>query len=179
MPSKPKTASKTPSADTPVDTAAYEGPPGVFKRIAVIVYDAFLLFAVLFVATLIPAYFISPESFVANPATDSVVHELDIPLQGWAYRVYLLLLIIIFYSWFWRKSGQTLGMQAWRIKLEHADGGKPSWKQCIVRVIVAGVSLAAGGLGYWWIWIDRDRRSWHDRASNTVLRTIPKAKKKV
>ena len=97
MPSKPKTASKTPSADTPVDTAAYEGPPGVFKRIAVIVCDAFLLFAVLFVATLIPAYFISPESFVANPATDSVVHELDIPLQGWIYRIYLLLLIIIFY----------------------------------------------------------------------------------
>ncbi|MBQ0760902.1 MAG: putative RDD family membrane protein YckC [Zhongshania sp.] len=184
MPKKSKTTNPLPKKDAttkPVSDnqiIANEGPPGVFRRIAVIVYDAFLLFAVLFVATLIPAYFISPESFIANPANNSVVHELDIPLQGWIYRAYLVTLIIIFYGWFWRKNGQTLGMQAWRIKLESQDGGKPSWGQCTIRVLVAGVSLLAGGLGYWWIWIDRDSLSWHDRASKTVLRSIPKDKKK-
>lgn len=152
-------------------------PPGVFRRIAAIVYDVFLLFAVLFVATLIPAYFLSPESFIANPANNSVVHELNIPLQGWIYRGYLLVLIIVFYGWFWRKNGQTLGMQAWRLKLENLNGDQPSWMQCVIRVLVAGVSLAAGGLGYWWIWLDRDSRSWHDRASKTVLRSISKDKK--
>jgi uncharacterized RDD family membrane protein YckC len=184
MPAKPKTPSAELNNDSAPKTsknnssATHEAPPGVFRRIAVIVYDAFLLFAVLFVATLIPAFFLSPESFVANPANNSVVHELDIPLQGWLYRAYLVVLIIIFYGWFWRKSGQTLGMQAWRIKLESLSGDKPSWTQCIIRVLIAGVSLAAGGLGYWWIWIDKDSRSWHDRASNTVLRSIPKDKKK-
>jgi uncharacterized RDD family membrane protein YckC len=159
-------------------TAPAEGPPGVFRRIAAIIYDVFLLFAVLFIATLIPAYFLSPESFVANPANNSVVHELDIPLQGWIYRGYLLMLIIVFYGWFWRKSGQTLGMQAWRIKLENLNGDQPSWTQCVIRVLVASVSLAAGGLGFWWIWLDRDSRAWHDRASKTVLRSIPKEKNK-
>ena len=124
---------------TPPNTNAIEdakpilqqGPPGVFRRLAVIVYDSFLLFAVLFVATLIPAYILSPEMFAAKPANDSVVHELNIPMQGWIYRVYLVALIILFYGWFWRKSGQTLGMQAWRIKLESVSGGKPSWSQCV------------------------------------------------
>ena len=171
---------------TPPNTNAIEdakpilqrGPPGVFRRLAVIVYDSFLLFAVLFVATLIPAYILSPEMFAAKPANDSVVHELNIPMQGWIYRVYLVALIILFYGWFWRKSGQTLGMQAWRIKLESVSGGKPSWSQCVTRVLVAGVSFAAAGLGYWWIWLDKEGRSWHDLASKTVLRSIPKDKKK-
>jgi uncharacterized RDD family membrane protein YckC len=90
----------------------------------------------------------------------------------------LMMLIIVFYGWFWRKSGQTLGMQAWRIKLENLNGDQPSWTQCVIRVLVAGISLAAGGLGFWWIWLDRDSRAWHDRASKTVLRSIPKEKNK-
>ncbi|CAA0087478.1 Uncharacterised protein [Zhongshania aliphaticivorans] len=169
---------KKQASDTPTPSVNTEQPPGVFRRLAAIVYDGFLLFAVLFVATLIPAFILSPESFSATPANNSVVHELDIPLQGWLYRAYLLMLIIIFYGWFWRKSGQTLGMQAWRIKIEHQNGGKPSWGQCIIRVAVGAISLAAGGMGYWWIWLDKDGLAWHDRASRTVLRAIPKDKKK-
>ncbi|MET0378345.1 MAG: hypothetical protein ABW049_05060 [Spongiibacteraceae bacterium] len=30
------------------------------------------------------------------------------------------------------------------------------------------------GLGYWWIWLDPQQRSWHDRASNTRVVVLPK-----
>ncbi|GAA4083167.1 RDD family protein [Zhongshania borealis] len=152
--------------------------PGVFRRLAAIVYDCFLLFAILFVASLIPALLLSPEIMSNDAANNSVVHELNSPLQGSLYRFYLVSLIFIFYGWFWRKSGQTLGMQAWRIKLESSSGDQPSWSQCLIRLVVAIPSLGLAGLGYWWIWLDRDGLAWHDRASNTRLRSIPKAAKK-
>jgi len=152
--------------------------PSPFRRLAAIVYDCFLLFAILFVASLIPALLLSPEIMSNNAANNSVVHELNSPLEGAWYRVYLLSLIVAFYSWFWRKSGQTLGMQAWRIKLESSDGGKPSWGQCLIRLAVAVPALGLAGLGYWWIWIDKNGLAWHDRASNTRLRALAKPSKK-
>jgi uncharacterized RDD family membrane protein YckC len=151
--------------------------PGVFRRLAAIVYDCFLLFAILFVASLIPALLLSPEIMSNDAANNSVVHELNSPLEGGLYRIYLLSIIVVFYCWFWRKSGQTLGMQAWRIKLESHDGDKPSWSQCLIRLAVAIPALGLAGLGFWWIWLDRDSMAWHDRASNTRLRSLPKPAK--
>ena len=40
----------------------------------------------------------------------------------------------------------------------------------------ACVSLAALGLGYFWIWIDRERLAWHDRWSGTRVVVLPKKK---
>ena len=74
----------------------------------------------------------------------------------------------------WRRGGQTLGMRPWRLKLVTADGGTAGWKALWLRYLVGLLSLAAGGLGFWWAWIDRDRRTWHDRASGTHLVRLPK-----
>jgi uncharacterized RDD family membrane protein YckC len=38
------------------------------------------------------------------------------------------------------------------------------------------VSVAALGLGYFWIWIDRDRLAWHGRWSGTKVVVLPKKK---
>ena len=38
-----------------------------------------------------------------------------------------------------------------------------------LRYLVGSVSLLAGGLGFWWAWVDRDRLAWHDRASGTRM----------
>ena len=74
----------------------------------------------------------------------------------------------------WRRGGQTLGMRPWRLKLVTADGGTAGWKALWLRYLVGLLSLAAGGLGFWWAWIDSDRRTWHDRASGTHLVRLPK-----
>ena len=74
----------------------------------------------------------------------------------------------------WRRGGQTLGMRPWRLKLVACNGGVPGWKSLWLRFAVGLLSLAAGGLGFWWAWFDRDRRTWHDRASSTCLVRIPK-----
>ena len=87
-----------------------------------------------------------------------------------------LLTVIGFFSIFWLKSGQTLGMQAWRIKLVRCDGGNISLKDCVVRCLGALLSALCLGLGYLWCLFDSEKRSWHDRLSNTELQLLPKRK---
>lgn len=69
----------------------------------------------------------------------------------------------------WRRGGQTLGMRPWRLHLLGNDGGTLYWRALWLRYLVGTLSLLAGGLGFWWAWVDRERLCWHDRASGTRL----------
>jgi uncharacterized RDD family membrane protein YckC len=85
-------------------------------------------------------------------------------------------MIVLFFCVFWTRSGQTLGMLAWRLRVERSDGATLTWRDALLRLAGACVSLAALGLGYFWIWIDRDRLTWHDRWSGTRVVVVPKRK---
>ena len=73
----------------------------------------------------------------------------------------------------WRRGGQTLGMRPWRLKVV-AEAGAPTPRQLWIRYVVGSLSLLVGGLGFWWAWVDRDRLTWHDRASGTRLLRLPR-----
>jgi uncharacterized RDD family membrane protein YckC len=90
------------------------------------------------------------------------------------YRLALLLVWIGFYGLFWTRSGQTLGMLAWRLKLVRTDGRPVGWRDVFLRLAAGVPSLLLAGLGYFWIWLDRDRLAWHDRASHTRPVVLPK-----
>jgi len=65
----------------------------------------------------------------------------------------------------WKRGGQTIGMRPWRLRVVTSADGKPDSKALWLRFCVGSLSLAVAGLGFWWAWIDRDRLTWHDRAS--------------
>ena len=81
---------------------------------------------------------------------------------------------LIFYIWFWRHGGQTLGMLAWRIRLVALTGGTPSVKDCILRCLWAFPSALLCGLGYLWIYFDPQNCCLHDRLSKTrvILKNV-------
>ncbi len=146
---------------------------GVFRRLAALVYDAFLLFGLL-VAPLVIVIALRSRPVLPD---GSVAHDLP-PIAPPSFMlVYMITIICSFYWYFWRKKGQTLGMQAWRLRLDSTDGGRPSLQQCVVRSAVSLLSLLCGGLGYYWLWWDRARATWHDRASNTYVVVLPKREK--
>lgn len=119
-----------------------------------VVYDSFLLLAVLFFATAL-----------ALPANAGAAFE-----QGNAlYSAYLLLASYAYFTWQWKKGGQTLGMRAWRICLTTATGEAPTWRRLTLRFALACLSLAAFGAGFVWALFDPDRLAFHDRFSDTML----------
>lgn len=152
-------------------TPTFAGP---IRRLMAVMYDSLLLLGILFVATLIPAL----VTGLLKPQQDEKIYDLPPLFQGAGFSLYLFIIALFFFSYFWRKTGQTLGMQAWRLKVIDVNGGVPSWTQCFVRGITAIFSLLLGGLGYWWVLFDKDKCAWQDRTSNTRVILLPKPKKK-
>lgn len=136
---------------------------GLGRRMAAILYDSLLLLAVLFVAS---ALWLIPTGGEAKPGHD--------PLR----TLYLLLVAFAFFAWFWTHGGQTLGMRAWRIRLQNRGGGPVSLWQVMLRFIVAIGSWLVFGLGFLWSLIDKEKLTWHDRYSMTELVVLPKERKK-
>lgn len=91
-----------------------------------------------------------------------------------AYRLVMLATAWLFFAGFWSRSGRTLGMQSWRLRLEAVSGERPGFASASIRFFAAILSALPFGLGFWWqIW-DREGLSWHDRLSGTRLRYHPK-----
>ncbi len=144
--------SNDPFADCP--------PAKLWKQFAAMLYDSLLLFAVLFFATAIAIAFNRGEAIESNPL----------------FNLYLLLTVFTFYAWFWHKSGQTLGMRAWKIRIVSEFGGNPSWQISYLRLICALLSIACFGLGYFWRLFKP--YTWHDRLSQTRvvdISSLPRA----
>ena len=137
---------------------------GLLRRIAAMTYDALLVCALLFLAT-IP--FIAVRGGEPVEIGDNAI-----------YRLILILVTAGFFVGFWTWRGRTLGMQSWGLQLETMDGGKPTLATASVRFLAALVSWAPAGLGFLWQLWDRDKLTWHDRISGTHIVHYPKPGKK-
>ncbi|SDP21818.1 RDD family protein [Pseudomonas jinjuensis] len=90
----------------------------------------------------------------------------------------LFLSLFAFFAKFWTHSGQTLGMQVWGIRVQNPDGSAISLMQALLRFVIAIGSWLCLGLGFLWMLWDKDKRTWHDRYSESVVVQIPKAIRK-
>lgn len=90
------------------------------------------------------------------------------------YQATLILIAGAFFSWFWSRNGQTLGMRAWRLRVVTANGDSVSLPKAMLRYACAWASLLPAGLGFWWALLDRQNKCWHDHLSGTRLVQLPK-----
>jgi uncharacterized RDD family membrane protein YckC len=167
----------------PATTTADEGvqpplvTPGLARRLAAFVYEGVLLFGV----TMITAYLYSSLTQQRHA------------LQGKAgLQAFLFVVLGIYFAWFWSRSGQTVAMKAWNIRLLTADGRPVSQARALLRYVLAwfwfmpalatayfadlhhpGVSttlVLAGVLTYAALTRLRpDRQFWHDAVCGTRL----------
>lgn len=76
---------------------------------------------------------------------------------------FLCLSVGLYFVWCWQKSGQTLAMQTWHLKLVDQNGQLLTPYVAILRYGLACLSLMLFGLGFLWVLVDRDRIYLHDR----------------
>jgi uncharacterized RDD family membrane protein YckC len=96
-------------------------------------------------------------------------------LKRYALQLFLWLGIGLYFVWCWRKSGQTLAMQTWQLKLSDGQTKLLNWPQALIRYALASLSLAAFGLGFVWALFDRDGLFLHDRLLNSRITFVPRA----
>ena len=148
------------------ETNDHLGPAPLWRHLIAIVYDLFLIIPLLMLTTAILVAIHGPTE-----STDALA------VPAWQVWILSLLALIGFFGVFWRMKGQTLGMQAWRVKLISSDGSAISWLQVTIRIITALPSLGLLGTGLLWRYFDQYKRSWHDRASGTELVLVAKRKR--
>lgn len=117
-------------------SAAVLSPARLPRRLAAIVYDGLLLIGVLVGATALAL-----GLAVALLGGEAV--KLHNPLQANPFfQTYLLLVCFFFYGGFWTHGGQTLGMRAWRLRLQRRDGRGIGWWQALLRFLIGSLWLA-------------------------------------
>jgi uncharacterized RDD family membrane protein YckC len=124
------------------------------RRLGSLCYELLLLAAILFVAGWI---------FLAFD------HLLPAALARPLFQFYLLAITAAYFIYCWTRSGQTLPMKTWRIRLVSDNGTAISTARAAQRYVFALASIALCGGGFWWALVDRDGQFLHDRLARTRL----------
>lgn len=119
-------------------------------------YEGLLLLAVLSVATLL---FI----WLFGDATNAP--------KRYYLQAFLWLVMGAYFVWCWLKSGQTLAMQTWRIRVVNYAGQPIDLNQACKRYVLATLFF---GPTFLWALFDREGLFLHDRLSGTRLTLLPK-----
>jgi uncharacterized RDD family membrane protein YckC len=122
---------------------------------AAMLYETLLLFGVLSV------FFLLPQTLLGmyRGATSS----------GWLLALHLFIVLGIYFVGLWRKTGQTLAMKTWKLRIRMPNGGPPSLARLTVRYLLAWPSVMYFGAGLLWAFLDRDRQFLHDRLAGTRI----------
>ncbi len=164
-------------------------------RLMAMLYDGMLILALLFFISMILVV-IGTKWLLPVGTTAQQAQLLPAWYQNLVLTPSFILTLIGFYGVFWRKSGQTLGMQTWRLKTMNRDGSLLTWWQAIMRILSACVLPVVCGLigyalhghrgavifsmfmglmfNYWFAWFNKQGLTVHDLLSNTVTMKMPK-----
>ena len=121
----------------------------LFRRSAAFLYDCLLLIALFFVITAV---------VIAINDGQAIQHFL--------YKVFLFVVGFLFFDWFWRHGGQTLGMRAWRIRVEGENTDFITRKQSLIRYICGSLMF---GITLLYMLISTRREALHDKLSRTII----------
>ncbi len=131
-----------------------DAAPGLFKLGACIVYELLTVLAILFASA---ALFV----LVAGDASAGIKRLL--------LQIFLWLVTGAYFIRCWLKSGQTLAMQAWKLKLANEYGHPLTLELAIYRYLLATLSLAFGGIGFLWALTNKQHQFLHDKWLNSRI----------
>lgn len=118
---------------------------GVGLRLITLVYDGLLLIALTAVLNTILIAIVTPS----QAADSNTLTVLSPAIRYGLMFPATLLVIFTFYGYCWTRSGQTLGMQTWRLEVRRLDGNLMTWGDSLLRCVSAAAVPAFCGLTSW------------------------------
>jgi uncharacterized RDD family membrane protein YckC len=145
---------------------------GLLRRLAALLYDGFLVFAIWMIVGYAMQYVLGTDTnqiVDGKPTTTLIADILYFIMEAGTAST--------FYIWFWRRTGQTLGMIAWRIQATSADGTMMTRRQAIIRFLLAWPSFWCFGIGFLWLYVDKNHDALHDKFSGTQVIVLKKGQR--
>ncbi|MDR8524912.1 MULTISPECIES: RDD family protein [Shewanella] len=146
---------------------------GFIKRFGAIVYDLMLAVAVYMVAGAIGFGIFTglTASGIIDMAGFEHVSDLlnGTPLYKGIYQFWIVMCVGLFYISFWSYGGQTLGMRAWRLKIQHPNGQNLSMITAAARLVWSLL-----GIGNLWILINGNKLALQDMMTRSEVVVLSK-----
>lgn len=137
---------------TPIKDATLLPAAGLPRRLASLAYESLLITALVLVMTF-------PFVGITGGKVSTG--------SRYMLQIYVLLVCAAYFTWFWRRGGQTLPMKTWHIKVVSAAGHPLDIRTAMLRYLYAALGTFALGITYIWAFFDRDRQFLHDRLAGT------------
>ncbi|MEH6453799.1 MAG: RDD family protein [Psychromonas sp.] len=112
-----------------------------FRRLGAYTYDLFAIAAVLMVAGIFAILMVMLGAKIGLISLEGYQDVAAYLSESTVFAAYLGLVIIGFYGYFWTKAGQTLGMKAWRLRVQNSDGSNISLTQAVIRMATSAFGL--------------------------------------
>lgn len=147
---------------------------GFFRRLAAMVYDTLVAVAIGMCAGLVflVGLLICFQSGIVD--TQGHSHFMDFFQQSTLYtvlsRIWVASWVLLFFLWFWRNGGQTIGMRAWRMRLFSMTDQPMGYTRALLRIL-----CSLFGLGTLLVLIDvKNKQSLQDRIAKTEMLVLTK-----
>ena len=168
----------------PVTTGAQSRVPSRLRRFACMMYEAVLLFGVIFLASYL---------------FDTLTQSRNALMLRHGRQAIVFVAVGVYFIMCWRKRGQTLPMKTWNIRLVDRDGASPALGRLILRyvllwplpllasLLVLGASRITGYSStdllivfapfstFIWTWFDPQQQFLHDHLLGTRLINVQKS----
>jgi uncharacterized RDD family membrane protein YckC len=138
---------------------------GFGRRFAALVYDSLLI------AGLLLAY----TGLIVLLHGDAAVTRDSGGVWWYAYRAGELAIIGAYYVLNWIRSGQTLGMRAWRLRTVDESGKPVELARAVHRFLCGFLAWTPAALGVLWLYLDPEHLAIHDRLSRTRVLYLPRS----
>lgn len=147
--------------------------PSLFRRLAAWFYDSLVIAAVLMLAggaaMAVMALLTSLGLVDTSGYQDISAYMTQHPSVSLLYTLYLALVIIGFFAYFWCQGGQTLGMRAWKLRLQNKDGSNIRLTQALIRM-----GTSAFGLGNLLVPFSHEKKAFQDIMAECEMVLLPK-----
>lgn len=118
----------------------------LWKHVAALIYDTFPILALFLTTSLILVLIRQGQEIQ--------------PRTLWM-QLLLLTEVFLYFTYSWKKGGQTLGMRAWKIGIHnHQD---MTWSQVSLRFLAGVISTLLLGLGLWVRKFNTSQLTWMDQ----------------
>jgi uncharacterized RDD family membrane protein YckC len=129
-------------------------PAGLGRRLASLLYESLLVFAIAFIAGLL--FYGAASGGLSG-------------LRRHLFQVYIFTVLGVYFVYCWHCGGQTLPMKTWKLRLIGSNGGAVSMRRAAMRYLLACASVGLAGAGFLWALFDREGQFLHDRIAGTRI----------